>query len=61
MLHLVGMKFSREAFIVMGQGIAKAKALKKLLINQTNIASYGLQEMANGFAFSSSLEYLDLQ
>jgi hypothetical protein len=33
MLHLVGMKFSREAFIVMGEGIAKAKALKKLLIN----------------------------
>ena len=61
MLHLVGMKFSREAFIVMGEGIAKAKALKKLLINQTNIASYGLKEMANGFAFSSSLEYLDLQ
>lgn len=41
-LHLVGMKFSREAFSVMGDAIAKAKALKKLLINQTNIAAYGL-------------------
>ena len=32
-LHLVGMKFSREAFTVMGEGISKAKALKKLMIN----------------------------
>ena len=32
-LQLVGMKFSREAFTVMGDAIAKAKALKKLLIN----------------------------
>ena len=60
-LQLVGMKFSKEAYTVMGAGIAKARALKKLIINQTNIATYGLQEMANGFAISSSIEYLDLQ
>ena len=59
-LQLVGMKFSKEAYSVMGTGIAKARALKKLIINQTNIGSYGLQEMANGFAISSSIEYLDL-
>ena len=59
-LQLVGIKFSREAFTIMGEGIAKARALKKLMINQTNIGSYGLQEMANGFAVSSSIEYLDL-
>ena len=59
-LQLVGMKFSKEAYTVMGEGIAKARALKKLIINQTNIASYGLQEMANGFVMSSQIEYLDL-
>jgi Ran GTPase-activating protein (RanGAP) involved in mRNA processing and transport len=58
---LVGLKLSREAFAVLGVGITKARALKKLIINQTNIASYGLQELANGFAISSSIEYLDLQ
>jgi hypothetical protein len=39
---LVGLKLSREAFAVLGVGITKARALKKLIINQTNIASYGL-------------------
>jgi hypothetical protein len=55
------MKFSKEAFSILGKGIANAKALKRLYINQTNIATYGLQEMANGFAISSSIQYLDLQ
>jgi hypothetical protein len=32
-LQLVGMKFSKEAFTVLGTGIAKARALKKLIIN----------------------------
>jgi Ran GTPase-activating protein (RanGAP) involved in mRNA processing and transport len=60
-LHLIGMKFSREAFSILGDGIAKAKSLKKLIINQSNIGTYGLQELAAGFASSSSVEYLDLQ
>jgi hypothetical protein len=41
-LQLVGIKFSREAFTILGQGISKARALKKLALNQTNIGSYGL-------------------
>jgi hypothetical protein len=32
-LHLIGMKFSKEAFVTLGDGIAKSKSLKRLLIN----------------------------
>ena len=60
-LHLVGIKFSKEGYVTLGDGIAKAKSLKKLMINQSNIAQYGLQELANGFLQSSSVDYLDLQ
>jgi len=59
-LHLIGIKFSKEAYNELGIGLSKAKSLKKLLINQSNIAQYGLQEIANGFAKSSSIDYLDL-
>lgn len=60
-LHLIGMKFSKEAFGILGEGIATAKTLKRLIINQTNIGSYGLAELAAGFSQCSSIEYLDLQ
>ena len=48
-LHLIGIKFSKEAFVTLGEGIAKAKSLKRLILNQTNIGTYGLTELANGF------------
>ncbi|TNV84927.1 hypothetical protein FGO68_gene10736 [Halteria grandinella] len=60
-IHIIGMKFSREAFTIFGEGIAKAKSLKKLIFNQTNIGQYGLAELALGFSQCSSVEYLDLQ
>lgn len=60
-IHIIGLKFSREAFTVFGEGIAKAKSLKKLIFNQTNIGQYGLAELALGFSQCSSVEYLDLQ
>lgn len=59
-LHLIGMRFSREAYATLGEGIAKAKSLRKLILNQTNIGQYGLPELAAGFAQCSSIEYLDL-
>jgi hypothetical protein len=59
-IHIIGMKFSREAFATFGEGIAKAKSLKKLIFNQTNIGQYGLAELALGFSQCSSVEYLDL-
>jgi hypothetical protein len=49
-LHLIGMRFSREAFSILGEGIATAKTLKRLLLNQTNIGQYGLTELAAGFS-----------
>jgi hypothetical protein len=60
-LHLIGMRFSKEAYGILGEGIATAKTLKRLIINQTNIGSYGLAELAAGFSQCSSIEYLDLQ
>lgn len=60
-LHLIGMRFSKEAFSALGEGIAQAKSLKRLIINQTNIGTYGLSELAAGFSHCSSVEYLDLQ
>lgn len=38
-LHLVGLKFSTTGFAALGEGIAKAKSLKRLIINQSNIGS----------------------
>eukprot|EP00347_Sterkiella_histriomuscorum_P019064 403343098 len=60
-LQLVGMKFSREAFQSFSKCLAKSKSLRKLIINQTNIASYGMQDLVNAFNFCHSVEYLDLQ
>jgi hypothetical protein len=48
-LHIVGMRFSRESYANLGEGIAEAKSLKKLILNQTNIGTYGLNELAAGF------------
>ena len=49
-LHLIGMRFSKEAYGILGEGIATAKTLKRLIINQTNIGSYGLAKLAAGFS-----------
>ena len=56
----MGMKFSKEAYQILAKGIAKSKHLKELFINQTNIASYGLQELVQGFNECHTIEYLDL-
>jgi hypothetical protein len=54
------MKFSKESFSILGDAIAKAKSLKRLLINHSNLGTYGLAELASGFSLCSSIEYLDL-
>jgi hypothetical protein len=59
-LQIVGMKFNKEAYQWLGLGISRAKSLKKLLINQTNIASVGLYDIAKAFSTCYSVEYLDL-
>ncbi|CDW74317.1 UNKNOWN [Stylonychia lemnae] len=60
-LHLCGFKFSKDAFSQFGKNLATAKNLKRLQLNQTNVASLGLQDLANAFILCTSIEFLDLQ
>ena len=54
------MKFSKESFQALGKSLSKAKALKNLSINQTNLASF-LPEFIIGFSENYTLEFLNLQ
>lgn len=62
LLHLIGFQIRDDGWTSLSQGLGKTNTLKRLLIQNTNLAEKNhLQLLSKGLAKTLVIEYVDLQ